>query len=65
MWCAKCNNKLGDCKCPDLQERLQSLSRVLIYRKCMKCEKHYEQCKCENPVWGTNETPNTTKNGNT
>ena len=56
MWCGKCNNDFSDCTCPDLQERLDSLDGVLIYRKCMKCQQHYSRCKCKEPVWGTNET---------
>ena len=56
MFCAKCKEDLGDCKCPDLQERLQGLGGTVIYRKCMKCEQHYSRCKCEEPVWGTNKT---------
>lgn len=55
MWCAKCNHELSDCACPDIQERLRSLSRSpnIISRWCLTCDKHYSQCKCETPVWGT------------
>ena len=54
MWCMKCNRDLSECICEDLDERLKSLSNdgTLTYRKCLKCGKHYDLCKCENPEWG-------------
>ena len=51
MWCTKCNNHLSECKCPDINERLQSVTNILIFRKCKKCGKHYELCKCKDPEW--------------
>lgn len=57
MRCMQCNKTLGDCTCPDLQDRLKRLGGSLVYRKCLICEQHYSKCKCENPKWGTNETP--------
>jgi hypothetical protein len=24
-----------------------------IYKLCLKCDKHYERCNCEEPKWGT------------
>jgi antirestriction protein len=57
MYCMKCNNSIGSCTCGDMEERLASLvdSNVLIYRKCLKCDKHYESCRCDNPEWGTSD----------
>lgn len=26
MWCVKCNKKIVDCTCPDIEDRLQSLA---------------------------------------
>jgi hypothetical protein len=26
MWCCKCQNDLSECKCPDLQDRLNRLA---------------------------------------
>jgi len=25
---------------------------LFAYRYCKKCDRHYEKCKCKNPVWG-------------
>ena len=54
MFCVKCQKDLSECTCDDLDERLKSLSNmgVLAYRKCIKCGKHYDLCKCKNPEWG-------------
>ncbi len=55
MWCCKCNNNLSKCTCDDLEERLTSINPgSFMYKKCKLCGKHYEKCKCENPVWTTN-----------
>ncbi len=53
MWCAKCNQHLTNCECPDLQERLDSLrtSKRMTHRMCTKCGKHYAACECEDPEW--------------
>jgi len=55
MWCVKCDNDLSYCKCPDIDERLRSISDSanIISRWCLGCDKHYSRCKCESPVWGT------------
>jgi hypothetical protein len=55
MYCGKCQNDLGNCVCPDLDERLASLSNV-VYRKCSSCGLHYARCKCSDPdrTWTTN-----------
>lgn len=57
MLCAKCQSDLGDCICPDIDERLAGLAKspYFIYRACLKCKKHYARCKCEEPKWGTSE----------
>ena len=58
MWCMKCNNDLMECVCPDIEERLATLSGPggpLVSRWCVACNKHYAGCKCENPVWGVRQ----------
>jgi uncharacterized protein YpbB len=30
MWCVKCNFHLSRCTCPDLQERLEKINKVVI-----------------------------------
>ncbi len=55
MYCMQCNNDLSDCTCDDLQERLDNIGGALVYKKCLKCDKHYEKCECKEPVWGTNQ----------
>ena len=57
MWCMKCKNDLSECTCPDLQERLESISNSghFIYRKCGICGLHYAKCKCEFPSWITSD----------
>lgn len=55
MFCTKCQNDLANCTCPDIEERLASLKGKLIYRMCKVCGKHYGRCKCEAPIWTTNE----------
>ena len=54
MWCVKCQKELGDCTCPDINERLASLaaSPHFVYRACLRCGKHYARCKCIEPAWG-------------
>jgi len=55
VFCMKCKNDLSQCTCPDLDERLASLNNSphFIYRKCRKCGKHYDRCKCPIPDWTT------------
>jgi len=57
MWCMQCGKNLIDCTCPDLKERLDSLksSNNLLMKWCSVCDNHYAVCKCENPVWTTND----------
>ena len=50
MWCTICRNHLSDCICDDIDERLASIgSDHFVYKKCDKCKKHYDRCKCEKP----------------
>ncbi len=50
MWCTKCNQHLSKCICPDLMERLLSVSgSVFAFEMCSKCKKHHSQCKCAEP----------------
>jgi uncharacterized protein with PIN domain len=53
MWCCKCDKELSECTCPDIKERLASLSKspYLATRWCKKCDNHYSQCKCAEPEW--------------
>ena len=53
MYCARCQNHISVCTCEDLEERLNSAvaSGSFAYRRCKKCGKHYERCKCEKPEW--------------
>ncbi len=53
MYCVKCNHTLGECTCEDIEERLASPSQspYLAFKWCKRCDKHYEFCKCENPLW--------------
>ena len=54
MYCAKCQNDLSKCTCPDIDERLASLEKApnFCFRKCLKGGKHYSRCKCKEPEWG-------------
>lgn len=51
MFCAKCNNELGDCVCPDIDDRLRALDMVIL-KWCLTCDKHYARCKCAEPIFG-------------
>ena len=55
MVCGKCNSDLSECKCEDLEERLDSAVALgfFAYIYCKKCNKHYERCECKDPEWGT------------
>ena len=48
MFCAKCQNEISDCTCPDIKERLESLARHpnLAIEFCANCGKHHARCKC-------------------
>jgi len=48
----KCNKHVGDCDCPDIQERLSGLGGAgtnTAVKVCRKCEQHYARCKCPEP----------------
>ena len=54
MFCSKCAHDLEECTCPDLAERMRSLSGpdgFMIARWCQKCDNHYAVCRCEVPKW--------------
>lgn len=55
MDCNKCKKNLRDCDCSDIDKRMTDLRNNpnFIYKMCAICEKHYERCECENPVWTT------------
>jgi hypothetical protein len=46
MFCGICKNDLWECTCGDIDERLASLSDVLVYPKCTACGKHMARCVC-------------------
>ena len=54
MWCMQCNKDLANCSCPDLNDRLRSLTngKHNAARWCTVCDHHYASCTCQNPVWG-------------
>jgi hypothetical protein len=55
MWCLKYNHDVGECTCPDINERLARAfsSDQVIAKWCRKCDKHYARCRCESPEWTT------------
>lgn len=59
MYCTLCHRELGECLCPDIDERLASLGKPggpIVYRKCAVCNKHYARCKCAEPIWTTSQS---------
>ena len=53
MFYTICENNLTDCNCEDLEDRLDDAvkSGHFDYKKCVKCVKHYDRCKCIKPDW--------------
>ena len=53
MVCTICEKNLTDCKCDDIEDRLEDAvkSGHFDYKKCARCGKHYDRCKCKKPVW--------------
>ena len=51
MSCGKCQADLNRCTCEDLEQRLDSVKNF-VYKKCMRCRKHYARCRCALPIWG-------------
>lgn len=51
MFCVVCQNDVGSCTCPDIDERLASIGNNsnFVFPVCIKCQKHYGRCKCKNP----------------
>ena len=49
MFCVYCQKELFECTCPDLEERLRSLSEHPNWHiaKCKKCGKPLSICDCE------------------
>jgi hypothetical protein len=47
----KCNKTIGTCTCPDIEERLASVSRskFVAIKFCKRCNQHYARCKCPDP----------------
>lgn len=57
MWCARCRHDLSDCTCPDIDQRLQDLAKEgkFVYRMCGICGRHYDRCRCPDPLWGRSD----------
>ena len=55
MNCDKCKKLIKDCKCPDIDEKLDSLRNNphYIYKMCDICKRHHDRCKCKDPIWVT------------
>jgi hypothetical protein len=53
MNCGICGESIGDCRCPDMDERMKRLRNHdrYIYKMCAICGRHHERCKCEKPEW--------------
>lgn len=58
LQCAKCGQSMGQCKCPDADERLQHLRKTKYnaFRWCSVCDHHYARCHCEHPFWVRSDT---------
>ena len=48
MFCIRCNQELGDCTCPDIDERLVRAANhpSIALTFCAKCQKHEARCLC-------------------
>lgn len=53
MYCMKCGHSVGNCTCPDIQERLAAMGQGshTAARFCKKCNQHYARCQCAEPEW--------------
>jgi hypothetical protein len=53
MFCTVCKQPIETCKCPDKEEKINSIikSPYIAYKKYMACGKHYALCFCANPIW--------------
>ena len=54
MICMICHQHIKHCTCPDINERLASLSGPkgpLVFQACGLCRRHYELCRCPEPMW--------------
>lgn len=54
MYCNKCSNSIKDCVCLDINNRLRELSdgEYVIFKWCLNCDKHYDRCRCLEPLFG-------------
>lgn len=52
MFCGKCSKHVGNCTCPDIRERLESLARSprLAVDWCSRCDEHHARCRCDSPA---------------
>lgn len=52
MYCCRCNKHIGDCTCPDIEERLAKIgqSDKVVMGACLVCKKHISRCKCTKAV---------------
>lgn len=48
MWCCKCNNHIGRCTCPDIEERMAKIAQSphVALRICKACGHHADRCTC-------------------
>jgi hypothetical protein len=48
MFCVICQNDVGDCTCPDIEERLASLATHpnIAIEFCPTCGAHHARCRC-------------------
>jgi len=48
MFCERCHVDVGDCKCPDIDERLSRLAGHpnIEIEFCAICGKHHARCRC-------------------
>ena len=48
MYCAKCQEHLMDCKCPDKEERVRKIAAHpgILMAKCARCLEPYPLCSC-------------------
>lgn len=49
MFCTKCKNRIEECECGDIEERLEQLDNHANFAtdRCKGCRKHPEDCTCD------------------
>lgn len=54
MHCGKCDSPIAKCTCPDLNDRMRTVSDkggFVANRWCAKCDSYYARCFCAEPEW--------------